>query len=317
MASSIAKYRTDVWSDWCPGCGDFGIVAAMQKALAELGLEPSKTVIVSGIGCSGKTPHFIMANGVHTLHGRAIPFATGIKLANPELTVIVNGGDGDLLGIGAGHFVALGRRNLDITIILHNNQVYGLTKGQASPTLRRWEQVKSLPRPNIQDAVNPISLALSAGYTFVARGYSLWVDHLKEIIKAAVKHKGAALIDVLQPCVTYNDVYTAEFYKGRLYKLEEEPGWDPIVREPSKEEIEEKMSNAMNKSLEWGDRIPVGVFYVNQYVETFEDRIAKLNPSYKERPPGLQEIALDNGKPVIGSDEFKEIFREFIVEVRK
>ncbi|MCE4612504.1 MAG: 2-oxoacid:ferredoxin oxidoreductase subunit beta [Desulfurococcales archaeon] len=317
MASSIAKYRTDVWSDWCPGCGDFGIVAAMQKAFAELGLDPARTVIVSGIGCSGKTPHFIVANGVHTLHGRAIPFATGIKLANPELTVIVNGGDGDLLGIGAGHFVALGRRNLDITVIIHNNQVYGLTKGQASPTLRRWEQVKSLPRPNIQDAVNPIALALSAGYTFVARGYSLWVDHLKEIIKAAINHKGAALIDVLQPCVTYNDVYTAEYYKDRLYKLEEEPGWDPIVKEPSKEETEEKITNALKKSLEWGDRIPVGVFYVNPHVETFEERIAKLNPSYREKPPGMQEVAFNDGRPLVGVDEFREIFREFIVEVKK
>jgi 2-oxoglutarate ferredoxin oxidoreductase subunit beta len=216
-----------------------------------------------------------------------------------------------------GHFVALGRRNLDITIILHNNQVYGLTKGQASPTLRRWEQVKSLPRPNIQDAVNPISVALSAGYTFVARGYSLWVDHLKEIIKAAIMHKGSALVDVLQPCVTYNDVYTAEFYKERLYKLEEEPGCDPIVREPSEEEAEEKMANALKKSLEWGERIPVGVFYANPHVETFEERIAKLNPSYREQPPGMQEISLGDGRPLVGPSEFKEIFKEFIVEVRK
>jgi len=170
MVRKPSDYQSDIWNDWCPGCGDFGIVAAMYRAFSELDLPPEKTVIVSGIGCSGKTPHFVKVNGVHTLHGRAIPFATGIKLANPELTVIVNGGDGDLLGIGVGHFVALGRRNIDLTIILHNNTVYGLTKGQASPTLRRGLRPKALPKPNIQDAVNPISLALASGFTFVARG---------------------------------------------------------------------------------------------------------------------------------------------------
>ncbi|MCE4601568.1 MAG: 2-oxoacid:ferredoxin oxidoreductase subunit beta [Desulfurococcales archaeon] len=314
MASSVARYKTDVWSDWCPGCGDFGIVAAMQKAFAELDLDPAQTVIVSGIGCSSKTPHYIHANGVHTLHGRAIPFATGIKLANPRLTVIVNGGDGDLLGIGAGHFVAVGRRNVDITVILHNNQVYGLTKGQASPTLRRWEQVKSLPRPNIQDAVNPIALAIASGYTFVARGYSLWVDHLKELIKAAIRHKGTALIDVLQPCVTYNNLYTADFYKGRLYKLEEEPGWDPIVHEPSIDEIDEKVARAWEKALEWGQRIPVGVFYVNPHVETYEERIAKLNPLYQEKPIALQEIE-EEGAPAISREDFMKFFSKYIVEV--
>ncbi|MEB3861437.1 MAG: 2-oxoacid:ferredoxin oxidoreductase subunit beta [Desulfurococcales archaeon] len=314
MASNVARYKTDVWSDWCPGCGDFGIVAAMQKAFAELDLDPAQTVVVSGIGCSSKTPHFIHANGVHTLHGRAIPFATGIKLANPRLTVVVNGGDGDLLGIGAGHFVAVGRRNVDITVILHNNQVYGLTKGQASPTLRRWEQVKSLPRPNIQDAVNPIALAIASGYTFVARGYALWVDHLKELIKAAIRHKGTALIDVLQPCVTYNNLYTADFYKGRLYKLEEEPGWDPIVHEPSIDEIDEKVARAWEKALEWGQRIPVGVFYVNPHVETYEERIAKLNPLYQEKPIALQEIE-ENGAPAISRDDFIKLFNKYIVEV--
>ncbi len=314
MASNVARYKTDVWSDWCPGCGDFGIVAAMQKAFAELDLDPAQTVVVSGIGCSSKTPHFIHANGVHTLHGRAIPFATGIKLANPRLTVVVNGGDGDLLGIGAGHFVAVGRRNVDITVILHNNQVYGLTKGQASPTLRRWEQVKSLPRPNIQDAVNPIALAIASGYTFVARGYALWVDHLKELIKAAIRHKGTALIDVLQPCVTYNNLYTADFYKGRLYKLEEEPGWDPIVHEPSIDEIDEKVARAWEKALEWGQRIPVGVFYVNPHVETYEERIAKLNPLYQEKPIALQEIE-ENGTPAISREDFIKLFNKYIVEV--
>lgn len=317
MASRAVAYRTDVWSDWCPGCGDFGIVAAMQKAFAELGLDPARTVIVSGIGCSGKTPHFINVNGVHTLHGRAIAFATGIKLANPELKVIVNGGDGDLLGIGVAHFVALGRRNIDLTVIVHNNQVYGLTKGQASPTLRKGEKTKSLPLPNIQDDVNPIALAIASGYTFVARSYSLWVDHLKETLKAAIRHKGAALIDVLQPCVTYNDIYTADYYKGKLYKLDEDPEWDPVVKSPDEEEVNEKKSRAFVKAQEWGDRIPVGVFYVNEHVETFEERIAARNPAYTTAPPALQAIAREDSRPLIGYAEFRKLFSRYFVETKR
>ena len=311
MASRVT-YRSDYWSDWCPGCGDFGIIAGMQKAFSELGLDPAKTVIIGGIGCSGKTPHYINTPGIDTLHGRSIPIATGIKLVNPELTVIVNGGDGDLLGIGMAHFVALGRRNVDLTVIIHDNQVYGLTKGQASPTLARGVKTKSLPVPNLQDAVNPIAVALSSGYTFVARAYSLWVDHFKEILKAAVRHKGSAVIDVLQPCVTYNDVYTAEFYRGRLYKLEDDPDWDPVVRDPSEEE--EKLSRAFIKAREWGDRIPVGVFYVNPNKDTYEERLAERNQGYSMTPPALQEIARSDGRPLIGNSEFRRLFKDYIVE---
>jgi len=279
-----------VFVDWCPGCGNFGILNAEQQAIIDLGLDPKSVVIVSGIGCSGKIPHFmrIPVSGVHTLHGRAIAFATGIKLANPELTVIVNGGDGDLLGIGAGHFVAAGRRNIDMVVILHNNGVYGLTKGQASPTLRRGEKPKSLPRPNINDAVNPIALAISSGYTFVARGYAYDVKHLKELIKAAIKHKGLAFIDVLQPCPTYNDINTKEWYDKRIYKLETLPDWDPVVRKP--EELNEKIKKAIDKSLEWGDKIPIGIFFVNETVPSYEERIATNSPSYFENPPAKQII---------------------------
>jgi len=180
------------FNDWCPGCGDFGILRAEEMAIQELGVDYKKVVLVSGIGCSGKLPHFVSlpVSGVHTLHGRAITFATGIKLANPELEVIVNVGDGDGLGIGAGHFVNAGRRNVDFTVIVHNNGVYGLTKGQASPTLRRGEKTKSLPKPNINDAINVIALALTAGYTFAARTYAYDVKLTKDIIKAAIRHKG-------------------------------------------------------------------------------------------------------------------------------
>ncbi|MEB3851801.1 MAG: 2-oxoacid:ferredoxin oxidoreductase subunit beta [Desulfurococcales archaeon] len=307
-------YRTDVWVDWCPGCGDYGILTALQKALAELGLKPWEVAIVSGIGCSGKTPHFIYANGVHTLHGRAIPFATGLKLARPDLKVIIDGGDGDLLGIGAGHFVALGRRNLDVTVLIHDNQVYGLTKGQASPTLPAGVKTKALPKPNLQDAVNPIALAVASGYTFVARAYAMDVNHLKELIKLAVNHKGSAVIDILQPCVTYNDLYTTEWYRRRVYKLDSEPGWDPVVRDPS--EREEKASRALEKAREWGDRVPVGIFYWDQTREPFEERLARRIPSYLDSPPALQPIER-GGAPVVDAERLKRIFSGYLVRRRR
>ena len=304
-------YKTDVWVDWCPGCGDYGILTALQRSLKELQLEPWQVALVSGIGCSGKTPHFVYANGVHTLHGRAIPFATGIKLARPDLTVIVSGGDGDLLGIGAGHFVALGRRNLDITILIHDNQVYGLTKGQASPTLPVEAQTKSLPKPNIQEPVNPLDLALSAGYTFVARAYALDIPLLTQIIKKAIQHKGAAVIDVLQPCVTYNDLYTQQWYKQRVYRLDKEPGWDPVVRDPS--EREEKLERAREKAREWGDKIPVGILYQDPLKPTIIDRLSQRLTSYPENPPATAKIS-QNNKPLINKQLLKQIFNKYIIK---
>ncbi len=284
------------WSDWCPGCGNFGILSAEQQAITELGLDPKKIVIVSGIGCSGKTPHFmrIPVSGVHTLHGRAMAFATGIKLSNPQLKVIVNAGDGDQLGIGAGHFVNSGRRNIDMTLIIHDNGVYGLTKGQASPTLKLGLKTKSLPKPNINESINPLAVALASGYTFVARGYAYDVKHLKELIKEAITHKGLALIDVLQPCPTYNDLFTKEYYDKRIYRLEEVRGWNPVVER--KEDVDEKMATALEKSLEWGDKIPIGVFYRNELVSTYEERITERSPSYIDNLPS-QEAIEDNGKP--------------------
>ena len=291
---SLKTFRAPKNPDWCPGCGNYGILSALTTALSELKLDPSKVVIVGGIGCSGKTPHYVFANGVHTLHGRAIPYATGIRLANPELTVIVTGGDGDLLGIGVGHFVSAGRRNIDMTILIFNNQVYGLTKGQASPTLPRGVKTKALPRPNIQDAINPVRLALASGYTFVARGFAYDVPHLKELIKKAVLHKGSAVIDILQPCPTYNDVFTKEFYTQRIMKLDNLKDWDPVVRAP--EEADEKMLKAWEKAS-WGDKIYIGVFYQNELVPTYEDRVSERIPLYKKYPPAKIPISVD-GKPL-------------------
>jgi len=303
--------------DWCPACGNFGISAAIYKAYAELNLNPNKTVIVSGIGCSGKTPHFVKINGVHTLHGRSIAFATGIKVANPQLKVIVHGGDGDLLGIGAGHFVALGRRNLGVTVIMHDNGVYGLTKGQASPTLKKGLKTKSLAEPNMFNAVNPIALALAAGYTFVARGYSMLSEHLKDLIKAAITHRGSAFLDVLQPCVTYNDIHTAEYYRKRVYNLSSQPGWDPVVREQKEEEVEKKALQAWQRSLEWGDKIPIGIFYHNPNAPTLEDTLNERLPSYKEKPLPQQAISGEDGAPIVDQTAFKKLFGDFIVRVKR
>ncbi|EIJ65086.1 2-oxoglutarate ferredoxin oxidoreductase subunit beta [Candidatus Nitrosopumilus salaria BD31] len=308
MALKLADYKTDVHNDWCPGCGDFGIVNAIQMALAEMGIERDKAAMFSGIGCSGKTSHFINTYGVHTLHGRVLTFAQGAKIANPEMTVVAVGGDGDGLGIGAGHFVAAGRRNVDMTYIIFDNGVYGLTKGQASPTLKLGEKTKSLPSPNTNSNVNPIGLAVASGFTFVARGYSYDVRHLKDLIIQAVNHKGLSFLDVLQPCPTYNDLNTRDWYAGtdlveeaqqrhsRIYKLEEQ-GFEPVVHYDSEAEVNEKLSQALIKSLEWGNKIPIGVFYKNALVSPYTQRLQDKIPNYLENPPAKQNIS-KNGHPI-------------------
>ena len=317
MALKATDFKTDIFVDWCPGCGDFGVLSALHMALAELGVQPHKTVLVSGIGQAGKTPHFVKVNGVHTLHGRLLPFAIGIKVANPDLEVIAVGGDGDGLGIGAGHFVNAGRRNVDMTYLFHNNGVYGLTKGQASPTLRLGLQTKSLPRPNINQAVNPIALALASGYTFIARSYAFDVRHLKDVIKQGVQHKGMAFVEILQPCPTYNDINTKEWYGGedrpdpktgkprpRIYKLEDK-GFDPNVKDD--EDEKKKMAGALIKSMEWGDAIPIGVFYKNERESTYQERIAKRIPFYLKKPPAKQTLSVKNGS---SASKLEELFED-------
>jgi 2-oxoglutarate ferredoxin oxidoreductase subunit beta len=308
MALKMTDYRTSYFADWCPGCGDFGILTAIQMAFTDLQLPPHKTVIFSGIGCSGKTPHCVKVNGIHTLHGRTLPFAIGAKLANPDLEVIAAGGDGDGLGIGAGHFVNTGRRNVDITYLIHDNGVYGLTKGQASPTLELGLKTKALPNPNLNAGVNPVAIALAAGYTFIARSYAYDVKHLKEMIKRGIQHHGLALIIVQQPCPTYNDINTKEWYGGedridpatgkpvpRLYKLEE-TGYDGVVH--NAEEAFQKHIVALTKAQEWGDKIPMGVFYQNELVPTYAERISKRIPAYLANPPAKQPISDKQGNPI-------------------
>lgn len=308
MVLKAADYKSTYFADWCPGCGNFGILSAMQMAFAELQLPPHKVALFTGIGCSSKMAQMLNVYGMHTLHGRSLPFAIGAKLANPELEVIAEGGDGDGLGIGVGHFVSAGRRNIDITYIIHDNGVYGLTKGQASPTLELGLQPKSLPKPNINAAVNTISLALAAGYTFIARGYAFDVRHLKEMIKRGIQHRGLALVIVLQPCPTYNNINTKEWYGGedridpetkktipRVYKLEE-TGYDGVVHNPK--EAFDKHVAALAKAQEWGDKIPIGVFYQNEFEPTYQDRISKRIPNYVDNPPAKQLISDAEGRPI-------------------
>ncbi len=310
MALKITDYKTPLFNDWCPGCGNFGILTALQMALVDIQMEPSRVAIFSGIGCHGKLPHWVNAYGVHTLHGRELPFAIGTKLANPGLEVIAVGGDGDGLGIGAGHFVNTGRRNVDMTYLIHDNGVYGLTKGQASPTLRLGLQTKALPKPNINEGVNPIALGLASGYTFIARGYAFDVAHLKETIKKAIVHRGMALVVVQQPCPTYNNINTKDWYGGedrkdpstgkpvsRLYKLEE-TGYDGVVRKP--EEAFPKMVAALTKAQEWGERIPMGVFYQNELVSTYQERLVQRVADYLIKPPAKQVISDAEGRCVTG-----------------
>ncbi len=302
-------------------CGDFGILNAVQMALADMQVPRHRAAIFSGIGCSGKTSHFVNVYGVHTLHGRVLPFAIGAKLANPNLEIIAVGGDGDGLGIGAGHFVNAGRRNVDIAYLIFDNAVYGLTKGQASPTLKLGLKTKSLPNPNINQGVNPIALALVSGFTFIARGYSYDVLHLKSLIRKAVEHKGLAFVDVLQPCPTYNDIYTKEWYAGadnidpatqkpmpRPYKLEE-TGYDPVVRNGDDvDELNAKMAQVVAKANEWGSRIPVGIFYQDEHIPTYEARIGARIEDYSKSPPAEQAVEKD-GKPAANINKMLDELR--------
>jgi len=299
---------TDSHPDWCGGCGDFGILNAVKQALAQRGRAPHDVMVVSGIGCSGKLPHYVRTYGLHTLHGRVLNVATGVKLANRDLEVLAVGGDGDGYGIGAGYFVNSGRRNVDFTYLVHNNGVYGLTKGQASPTMQRGMQVKSMPEPAIIDAVNPIGLAISSGYTFIARGYAMAQRELVGLIVQAMEHRGTALIDILQPCPVYNDLLTIEFFRGRdighqrTYSLADE-GYDGKVHDPSNiDEIVAKQQAALAKSYEWGDRIPMGVLYQID-LPTFEDGVTSRRPEFEKTS------LMDGARPGVDVSSLEDRFR--------
>jgi 2-oxoglutarate ferredoxin oxidoreductase subunit beta len=267
---------------WCPGCGNFGILNALRKALVELDLEPHRVLMVSGIGQAGKLPHYTRGNVLNVLHGRTLPAAAGAKMANPELVVIAVGGDGDGYGEGGNHFLHSVRRNHDITYLVHNNQVYALTKGQASPTSDQGFVTKTTPH-GASTPLNSLAVAIAAGGTFVARGFAGDADHLTGLIKSGIQHHGFALIDILQPCVSFNHRNTYSWYRERVYRLEE-ASYQPTDR-----------SGAIEKALEWGERIPIGIIY-RQERPTFEDELVALRkePLVKQEYDPMQVSALLN-----------------------
>lgn len=249
---------------WCPGCGNFGILPAIKQTLAELGLKPHEVVIASGIGQAAKTPHYINTNGFNGLHGRAVPPAQGIKIANKDLKVIIHSGDGDSYGEGGNHLLHGMRRNVDITHVVHFNQIYGLTKGQASPTTARGHKTNMQFQGNINEPLQTLLFAIASGCGFVARSFSGDKDHLVKTLKEAINYKGYALVDVLQPCVVFNRVNTFKWYKDRVYDLAN-TDYD------SRDKME-----AIKKSMEWGDDgIPIGVIY-REEKETYIDKIDYL-----------------------------------------
>ncbi|MDQ1331239.1 MAG: 2-oxoglutarate/2-oxoacid ferredoxin oxidoreductase subunit beta [Thermodesulfobacteriota bacterium] len=268
---SIKDYDSDVENKWCPGCGNFGILSAMKNALAAQGIPPEKILIISGIGQSAKTPHYLKCNLFHSLHGRALPLATGAKIANHELKILVNSGDGDCYGEGGNHFMHAVRRNIDITVLVHNNKVYGLTKGQASPTSDEGMTTRLQIDGVISETFNPVSVALALGAGFVARSFSGKIDHLSKVIQEGMKHKGFSLIDILQPCISFNTVNTFDWYRKRVYDLSDK-GYVP-----------DNFNKAMKLAGMWGDKIPIGIIY------------QKEKPSYTEKIKKLKTNTLISG----------------------
>jgi len=248
---------------WCPGCGNFGILDALNRALVEMEIEPHQVLLVSGIGQAGKLPHYTRGNVFNSLHGRPVPPAIGAKIANSELIVIAVSGDGDAYGEGGNHFLHAARRNHDITYLVHDNRVYGLTKGQASPTSDVGFITKTTPY-GAASPVNPIALAIVSGASFVGRGFAGDIDHLSNLIKKGITHRGFALIDILQPCISFNHKNTFQWYQERVYKLEDER-YDPSDKKA-----------ALEKALIWGKEIPIGIIY-EENLPIYEDQLPALS----------------------------------------
>ncbi len=270
---------------WCPGCGNFGILRALNKALVQMELKPHEVLMVSGIGQAGKLPHYSRANVFNSLHGRALPVAVGARIANSELTVIVVGGDGDGYAEGGNHFLHTMRRNHDMTYLVHNNQIYGLTKGQASPTSDEGFVTRTTPE-GTEPPLIPLALAILTGATYVARGFAGDIEHLSTVIQGGIAHRGFSLIEILQPCVTFNKKNTFQWYQERVYKLDDEKDYDP-----------EDKRQAQARAEEWGDRIPLGVFYRHE------------RATYEERQPALRKGPLV--RQSIESIQAKTLMEEF------
>jgi 2-oxoglutarate ferredoxin oxidoreductase subunit beta len=287
---TIKEVKGKVDPDWCPGCGDFGVLAALEKAIVDLQIQPYNVVTISGIGCSSNLPGYINTYGMHTLHGRALAVATGVKLANHDLTVVVTGGDGDGFGIGGNHFIHTMRRNVDLLYLAMDNQIYGLTTGQASPTSAIGMKTKSTPFGSVEGPINPITLALAVGCTFVARGFSGEQKQLTDLIKQGLQHKGFSFIDVFSPCVTYNHDNTYPWFKQRVKKLEEDSTYDSS-----------NWQMAIERSQLWGEVIPIGKFFQRDDLPSLDQAEPVLDTG---GPLALRELGIP-----------AEIAREFITEL--
>jgi 2-oxoglutarate ferredoxin oxidoreductase subunit beta len=261
-------------SAWCPGCGNFGMLKAFKQALADLEIRPEEILVVSGIGQSGKFPHYLKCNTFNGIHGRTLPVATGSRLANHELKVVAVAGDGDCYGEGGNHLLAALRRNPDLTLVVHNNQVYALTKGQASPTSDQGFKTLLQPHGVYYPPLHALAIAVTQDCSWVGRGFAGRLKHLTELYKQALTHKGFALLEVLQPCVTFNRVNTFQWYDKRVYEVEQEEGYDPANE-----------LWAYQKAKEWGERIPIGVIYRNP------------RPTLEEMHPVLKDGSLVRQQP--------------------
>jgi len=281
MSSEVrfVDFKSDKQPTWCPGCGDFGTMNGMMKALAETGNDPDNTFIVAGIGCSGKIGTYMHSYALHGVHGRALPVGIGVKMANPELEVMVAGGDGDGYSIGAGHFVHAVRRNVDMSYIVLDNRIYGLTKGQASPTSREDFETSTSPDGTNMPPVNPLALALAAGATFIAQSFSSDSKRHAEIVQEAVEHDGFGFVNVYSPCVTFNDVDTYDYFRDSLVDLKEE-GHDRNDLEAAK------------KAILSGDKEYQGVIYQNEESVPFEEQEG-IEAPMTDVPDGAPEGAMD------------------------
>lgn len=274
--ATFKEFRNQVKPNWCPGCGDFSVQAAIQRAAANVGLEPEQLAVISGIGCSGRISGYINAYGLHGIHGRSLPIAQGVKMANRELTVIASGGDGDGFAIGMGHTIHAIRRNLDVTYIVMDNQIYGLTKGQTSPRSAEGFKTKSTPQGSIESSLSPLEMALAAGATFVAQSFSSNLKQLTELIEAGLNHKGFALINVFSPCVTFNKINTYDWFKENIVNTDDIAGYDPSNRVAA-------MANLMETH-----GMLCGLIYQNTERKSYQDLI----PGFKPEGLANQDIRL-------------------------
>ncbi len=287
--ATFKDFRNNIKPNWCPGCGDFSVQAAIQRAAANVGLEPEGLAVVSGIGCSGRISGYINSYGFHGIHGRALPIAQGLKMANKDLTVIASGGDGDGFAIGMGHTIHAIRRNVNVTYVIMDNQIYGLTKGQTSPRSAAGFVTKSTPGGAIEPEIAPMEMALTAGATFVAQSFSSDIKELTALIEAGIQHNGFSIINVFSPCVTYNKINTYDWFKENLTKLSDLEGYDPSNRAQA-------MSTLMEKQ-----GLVTGLIYQNKEQPSYQD----LVPGYSETPLNRHELALDEAT-------FDELVKEFM-----